>query len=433
MKHKSFYFSNELQKCAWLLTCMFFLSWAPARSAEKQQMYTDSLSYITCRGLVTDAASGLPLSFASVLVDSSNIATVTNSEGEFVLKIPRHLENGNLLVTFLGYRNKHLPIAAFSEGFNLFKLEVSEVKLPEIKVVFKDAESLMRAVFEKKKDNYVDKPTLMTAFYRETIKKRKSYVSLLESIVDVYKFPYTSARQDMPVLFKVRKKTDYEKLDTLIFKLMGGPYNTLYMDIMKNPDLIFTDKVFDRYHFGFDRSTMINNRLVYVVDFKQKQTEVDPLFYGKLYIDAETLALISAAFDMNLENMDLASQLFVQKKPLNAKVELTRANYRMNYLVRNGRWYLGYSRIELNVKIDWKRRLFNSNYESVMEMAVTDWAPAGDEKWAKATDRLKPNVVVTDAASGFVDPEFWGAQNVIEPEKSIQSAIRKIQKKLNGR
>jgi hypothetical protein len=35
-----------------------------------------------------------------------------------------------------------------------------------------------------------------------------------------------------------------------------------------------------------------------------------------------------------------------------------------------------------------------------------------------------------DKASGFSDPDFWGAYNVIEPEKSIEFAIKKIKKQL---
>jgi hypothetical protein len=60
-------------------------------------------------------------------------------------------------------------------------------------------------------------------------------------------------------------------------------------------------------------------------------------------------------------------------------------------------------------------------------MAVTDWEKV---KNAKPADRLKPSVVMMDEVSGFADPDFWGVYNVIEPEKSIDQAIRKIQKKL---
>ena len=45
-------------------------------------------------------------------------------------------------------------------------------------------------------------------------------------------------------------------------------------------------------------------------------------------------------------------------------------------------------------------------------------------------DRLRQSVIMTDEASGFSDPEFWGEFNVIEPEKPIENAIKKIQKQL---
>jgi len=38
--------------------------------------------------------------------------------------------------------------------------------------------------------------------------------------------------------------------------------------------------------------------------------------------------------------------------------------------------------------------------------------------------------VFTDRVGAFADPEFWGDYNVIEPDQSIESAIRRLSKKL---
>lgn len=62
-------------------------------------------------------------------------------------------------------------------------------------------------------------------------------------------------------------------------------------------------------------------------------------------------------------------------------------------------------------------------------MAVTDWEKS-PVKNAKPQEKLKQNVVMMDEVTGFADPEFWGVYNVIEPEKSIDQAIRKIQRKI---
>ena len=205
------------------------------------------------------------------------------------------------------------------------------------------------------------------------------------------------------------------KWDTLIFKLMGGPFNTLYLDIMKNPSLIFTDDMMKYYDFSFDKSTRLDNRLMYVVDFVQIEKNKEPLYFGKLYIDAQTMALKSAVFKLNIEDKEASGRMFIIHKPLNANVYPVEANYRVDYTEKDGKWYYNYGRIELGLRINWKRKLFKTTYYSTVEMAVTDWEKAGTEKPAHGKDRLKPSVIVSDAASGFSDPDFWGEFNVIEP------------------
>jgi len=289
---------------------------------------------------------------------------------------------------------------------------------------------LMRAVLEKKGVNYFNTQTLMTAFYRETIKKNRTYVSLSEAVVEINKQPYTSFKSDGVKLYKARKKADYSKLDTLTFKLQGGPFNSLYLDIMKNPEYLFTEDMFTNYEFSFDHSTHADNKLIYVLDFKQRPAKIEPLYYGKLYIDAQTLSLKSAVFSLNITDKDAAAQMFIMKKPFNARVYPTEAKYRIDYQEKDGKWFYSYSRIELGLKIIWKKRLFNTNYYSTVEMAVTDWGKGSEINSIDFKEKLKPSVIISDEASGFTDHQFWGEYNVIEPEKSIDSAIRKIQKQL---
>ena len=38
--------------------------------------------------------------------------------------------------------------------------------------------------------NYESVPNLMTAFYRETIRKNRTYVSIGEAVVEIFKAPY---------------------------------------------------------------------------------------------------------------------------------------------------------------------------------------------------------------------------------------------------
>jgi hypothetical protein len=64
------------------------------------------------------------------------------------------------------------------------------------------------------------------------------------------------------------------------------------------------------------------------------------------------------------------------------------------------------------------------------EMAVTDWEKNISNEMPKSKERMKASIILGDEAIGFADPDFWGEFNIIEPEKSIESAIRKIRRQL---
>ena len=382
-------------------------------------------------GEILDSETKKPLVFAALTLEGSNVSTITNTEGEFLLKLPVDTGDKNLIISFLGYKTLSLPLSNLNEGDNEILMTESIVVLSEVKLsIPKNAEQLVRETLSKKGANYLNDPTVMTAFYRETIKKRNKNVSLSEAVVNIYKAPYSSYKRDELELYKARKSTDYGKLDTLALKLQGGPFNTLFIDMVKYPDYIFTNESINYYDFTYDSSTKVNNKLIYIIKFDQKVEIADPLYAGKLYIDAENKILTSAIYSLNITNKKLAAQLFVRKKPRNANVWPTQVAYRVDYREKDGKWYYGYSNVNLEFKIDWDKRLFNSVYSMNCEMAITDWEKNLTNEGLSSKDRIKSTIILSDEAIGFADPDFWGAYNIIEPEKSIESAIRKIQRQL---
>lgn len=411
-----------------LLTVMPATSHAATFFQEEAQEVT---SFNQFKGEVVDANTNKPLVFATLTLEGTNISTITNTEGKFLLKIPTSIDQGNVVVAFLGYKSSSIPLNQMKENNNKIALMVSVTELDEVNVVIpKSARALVRETLRKKGENYFDDPTLMTAFYRETIKKRRKNVSLSEAVVNIYKSPYTTGQRDAVQLYKARKSTDYSKLDTVALKLQGGPFNALYVDIMKYPEYIFNEVTMEDYNFTFERSTRINDKLIYVIGFKQRPDIYDPLYKGQLFIDAEKKILTSAIYSLNITNKELASKMFVRKKPRNAKVYPTDIAYRVDYREKDGRWYYGYSNALLEFKINWDKKLFNSVYSMSCEMAVTDWEKNIAGEVPKVKDRLKSSIILSDAAVGFTDPDFWGEYNIIEPEKSIESAIKKIQRQL---
>jgi hypothetical protein len=380
------------------------------------------------KGEVVDAKTKDVLEFATISVSNSNISTISNMDGVFSLKVPIDLVEENAVISYLGYNTRTISLKSFTEGSMSINMEESFEKLPDVNLVEANPIQVIKKVMKNKKINSYDKPLIIKAFYRESIKKRKTYASLSEAVVEIYKQPGGAAGSDYIKLEKVRKSTDYRKIDTLVIKLQGGPYNNLNMDFIRNKNLFFTGDMFDIYEFSFDKMITMDNRNVYVIDFIQKGSVVEPFYKGKLYIDVESYALVKSVFSLHLENLNRAKKFFVKKKPANADVIPVDTKYIVDYRESNGKWHFNYSRIELSFKIKWDKKLFNSIYNITIEKAVTDWADNDQEVNIKNRNRMRKNVILADEATGFSDPEFWGENNVIEPDKSIQNAIKKIQK-----
>jgi hypothetical protein len=63
------------------------------------------------------------------------------------------------------------------------------------------------------------------------------------------------------------------------------------------------------------------------------------------------------------------------------------------------------------------------------EIAITDRTEEEVVKFA-SRERIRRGDIFMEELSAFADPDFWGDYNVIEPDQSIESAIRKLNRKL---
>ncbi|HVN56705.1 MAG TPA: carboxypeptidase-like regulatory domain-containing protein [Bacteroidales bacterium] len=387
---------------------------------------------LTIRGKVIDKDTRAPLVFASVVVKETNVATVTNIDGEFLIKVTDLAASKNLEFVFLGYKNKTLPLSDMRDnGYkNVIELESAPIPIQEIVVKPIMPDDIVQKMVAEIGKNYATVPNLMTAFYRETIRKNRTYVSIGEALVEIFKAPYSNAlRFDGTRIYKGRKNVDTEKVDTLLFKLQGGPVTSLQLDIVKNPEQILTQESMKYYDYKLTGVVEIDGRPNYVVEFLQKPSVEIPLFMGKLFIDTKTFALAQAEFGFNLSNKEEATSLFIKKKPLGVEVTPDVATYLVKYRMQDTKWYFTYSRAEVKFKVNWKKRLFHTNFTTMSEMAVTDRTDQEVIKFANK-DKMKFSDIFLEEVSAFADPQFWGDYNVIEPDQSIESAIHRLARKV---
>ncbi len=391
----------------------------------------DTTNFIVYTGKVVDASSNTSLPFATIESEGMNIATVTNIEGNFTLKVPRNLSVNTIKVSYVGYKNRTELLHKFRNlENNIIRLEPTAVNLQEVTIRAEDAEDLIDEVLKNIRNNYSTEDMMMTAFYRETILKRRNYVSISEAVIDIYKAPYENDfRFDQARLIQGRKSADVEKMDTILFKVQGGPVTTLLLDIVKNPYILLTDQYKKAYNFYVTSVISINDRLHYVVAFNQKSHVTAPLYKGKLFIDMDRLAITETEFELNINDKMEVARMLIHKKPIGVNVLPERAAYRAKYTIDDDlTWYFSYARAEVIFDVKWDRKLFKTSYVTMSEIAITD----RNEKPAERIpykERYKRSQVLEELVYTFFDQDFWGEYNIIEPDQSIESAIRRLNKR----
>ncbi len=393
----------------------------------------NATDYIAISGVVKDSNSKDKLPFASITVVGLNVATVANSEGEFTIKIPTSATAEFFEISHLGYVNRKFRIADIKESDKDYFLDPYAVALQPVIVKPESGRALILEALDKVKDNYSTEPNAMVAFYREYVKQRRDYLSISEAVVDIYKSSYTSGFDgDRVKIYKARKGSNVKKVDTLAVKLEGGPSTMLLLDIVKNPDVFLTRESLDYYNYTVDGMVNIDNEMNYVVSFTPRVILSFPLYIGKFYISKNSMAITMVEFKMDMSDESKASLQFIRKKPTGLVFTPTSATYRVTYKLQDGKYYLNYVRSEIKFKCDWKKKWFKNNYTIVAEMAITDRSDKNVVKFPYK-ESFKSSDVFADKIESFFDSDYWGAYNYIEPEESIESALKKFDRQFKRR
>lgn len=384
--------------------------------------------YITISGIVKDKNSKKKLEYVNISIPGSTIGTVTNTDGEFSFKVKDSIRATKMEVSHLGYLN-HLLDLDGNDMDNLTIWMTPQVNmLEEVVIHARDPRFLVEEAVRKIPANYSAENNLLTGFYRETAQKGRHYINISEAVIDIYKTPYSeTADHDRVQIFKGRKLLSQKASDTLAVKLLGGPNLSIYVDIVKNPDCLLDIESLSYYSFRMEEPTTIGNRAQYVISFKPQAILPYALYYGKLFIDKERLSFTRAEFFLDMDDRNKATQAILRKKPFGLRFRPLEVSYLVNYKDRDGRTYLSYIRNGVRFKCDWKRKLFSTNYTIFSEMVVTD-CKNENVTHIPYKRSFKPFEVLSDNVSNFMDEDFWGAYNIIEPTESLENAVNKLKK-----
>lgn len=380
-------------------------------------------NYTIIAGRIADKYTRELIPAATIAIGNTNMGTVSNMDGAFRLVVPDSLAGNTISISHVGYENMTFTRADIVNNRIDVLMEPKVISLQEVVIRVIDPVHVLEQVLENRTANYPQNPAMITAFYRENIEHKKRNIDLTEAVLDVYKTGYQKEHiRDQVKLLKMRRTVDRQERDTLLTKVRSGINSILMLDVMKYlPDFLLFNEMFD---YTYADMSVVDNRLVYVIEFRQKKGVDEPLYKGELFIDTENYALLEARFEIDPRFVEKATNLFVEKHSRRLKLTLRRAAYTVSYRPStDGKHYISHVRGDIDFRVRRRRQLFSSTLKVWFEMANCK-VDTVDVQPIPRDERLSPRTIFADTPHVY-DPNFWGSFNIIVPEEGLREFIAK--------
>lgn len=389
----------------------------------KDSVY-DAGALILFQGRVMAFDEKDPLPYASISVLKQNIGTISNTDGDFELKLPGSMINDTVVVSCMGYKQFRLPVKEITGETVSVYLQPANIQLQEVKVIYISPEEILRRMEAKIGINYADKAHIMTSFYREVLKQDRNYIDVAEAVMDIRKASYGNLSAEDKVKFlKGRKSMNVMPFQFVDFKIQGGPYYITKLDVIKTLDSFLDPQYSQYYKYTLDEIIEQDNRPTYVIAFKPKGKEENIHYHGRLYVDMSSFALVKAEFKMNRAGLEFAQQSLIQKKPKGFHVRPVEVQYRVSYRRSDTKWHLSNAQASIEFRVRSKKDKINSLFHSTSELLVTDLKPDDGTRF-KRNELFGSKDIFTEMIANYSD-QFWGDYNIIKPSQDLRKALEK--------
>ncbi|APQ18182.1 hypothetical protein A9200_08890 [Maribacter hydrothermalis] len=244
-------------------------------------------------GKVEDGATGEPVVFANIRIKNRALGVITNIDGSF--RIPmKYKDYGDILeVSSMGYQNREIAIAAFSQmELNIILLQPSTISLQEAVVKAKDkrgkrlsAKQIVQRAIDAIPYNYPSVSFSTIGYYRDYQFNEGAYINLNEGILNIYDqgFDQLDDKTSETLMFNFELNTDFEQdslartaydydsYKKIIKKAYLGAYGGNEFRILRIHDAIRNYNVASYDYIGTLKNDFIENHNL----FRSKDSDSD--------------------------------------------------------------------------------------------------------------------------------------------------------------
>ena len=374
-------------------------------------------------GKLIDRKKEYPLPYATISVWNKPIGTISNDDGEFLLKLhPKYIED-TLIISSMGYAPQFIPASHLLDEDIIFLNPVS-IRIREVKVTAITPERLLQKVRENINNNYSSYTWLMEAFYRETVKQDGEYINVSEAVIEILKAQYNSARMDLTRIIKGRQSPDVQPFKWLNFKLQGGPFTISQLDVVKTMETFISKEHEHNYRYNISKVLWFHEHPVYVLEFEPVPYKDFTGFVGEMYVHRETFAIVHARFGFNRSGLKKATPIMVKRTPPGVNARPSYVEYQVTYQKSQGKWHLATARADIKFKVRNRRDRLNSEFHSISDLLITNIHSTELKKFNR-DESFSVRDVFVEMIDNY-DPYFWENYNIIKPDEDLRNAIPKI-------
>ena len=379
-------------------------------------------------GIVTDASSGEALARVHVVIPGQEfLGTITNEEGLFSLALPPAADS--VKVSHLGYAPATYAVPPGGDTLRI-ALMPSSYELAGIVVRPRDPVEILGRALAAIPRHSPPRPFGGMGFYREIIRDSAGYLSVVEAVFQLANFPEEDAGERRQLRLVQGRSSEEVRATRLFedFHPSGGPNMTAGLDLrLYRPDFLQAERL-DNYEFTLEDLSSYDGRPVYVIGFDQRPDVREALARGRIFIDAESYALIryesgfsprGAPYRRHLSGADrmfarLLKIGFVQRS----------ADLEVNFRRHGDRWFLSDAHFEWVVAYEQEKKDLDLEFTLASDLVLTHIDPDGaapippGERWSRKQVILNVPAVSNEA--------FWGENNFLSPEKSIGEVIDRM-------
>lgn len=390
---------------------------------------------IQIKGEVKDKITGEPIVNAHVGLKEAFIGTITNLEGEFVLKIPTELKDDSLQISHVGYRVYSTSVSLVEDEPLSVELEMNALVLNEINIKPLKPKEIIVAAVKKIPANYSQQEVNMKAFYRETIREGSEMISLAEGVLDIYKPPYGPPVQDQMSLVKGRKAEDREKIKLLQDMTISGG---LQVDFVKNGITFLFEQYFKYFNYELDDIILEGDDQFYVINFTPRKRKKDRAqLKGQIYIDTESMAFRGVEYELIPDAIKRVDKKTAQEranmKRAGVSVETLSSKTYVDYRKKGNVWHLHSAHAIYTVNVEREKENLRGKVTYQSDLVITSVDSKNIKTFPKNDQLATYGKGLGEQMMGQYLEDAWDDDNYIKVEDAVQQEIEDfLRKNSNG-